>query len=126
MEKTVEKTRPKLPGGQIMKWKEQEHPTVYANVMAFGMTPFDIALVFGEIGDSTSTEVTGIPRVKILLAPEQAANLMQLLGVALKTFVENNGQLRTAGAVNLEDVHKQIAEADKNKQIANPNKKVTQ
>lgn len=100
-----------------MKWKEQEHPVVYANVMGLGMTPFDIALVFGEIGDSTSTEVTGIPRVKILLAPEQAANLMQLLGLALKTFVENNGQLRTSGAVNLEEINKQIADA---------NKKVTQ
>lgn len=104
----MEKPQPKLPSGQVMKWKEQEFPTVYANIMGLGMTPFDMALVFGEVGDSTATEVTGIPKVKILLSPEQASNLMQLLGVALKKFVENNGQLRTAGAVNIVEISKQL------------------
>ncbi len=104
----MEKPRPKLPSGQVVKWKEQECPTVYSNIMGFGMTPFDIALNFGEIGESTTTEVIGVPRVKVLLSPEQASNLMQLLGVALKKFTENNGQLRTAGAVNIVEISKQL------------------
>ncbi len=69
----------KMPNGKEMKWKEQDYPTVYANLMGVGMTPFDIAIVFGEVGDSTATEVIGIPRLKLLLAPEQAANLQKIL-----------------------------------------------
>ena len=105
----MENTQPKLPSGQVMKWKEQDYPTVYANLMGFGMSPFDIALVFGEIGDSTVSEVTGIPKVKVLLSPEQAANLAKLLGVAIATYVQNNGQLRTAGAVSLDDINSQLS-----------------
>ncbi len=104
----TEKPQPKLPSGQVMKWKEQDHPTVYANLMGFGMTPFDITLVFGEIGDSTPTEVTGIPRVKLLLSPEQASNLKTLLEVGLKNFTETNGPLRSAGAISIGDVSNQM------------------
>jgi hypothetical protein len=98
----------KLPSGQMMKWREQEFPTFYANLMGFAMSPFDISLLFGEIGDSTPTEVTGIPKVRIILSPEQASNLMKLLGVAIETYVANNGQLRTSGAVNVAEINKQV------------------
>ena len=91
-----------------MKWKEIDYPSVYANVMGFGMSPFDIALIFGEIGDSTPSQVLATPKVKLLLSPEQAANLMKLLGVALSAYVQNNGPLRPGGAVNLEDVTVQL------------------
>jgi hypothetical protein len=101
----------KLPSGQSLKWKDQEFPSFYANIMGFGMSPFDITLIFGEIGESTASEVTAIPKAKILLAPEQAANLMKLLGVALASYIENNGKLRTAGAVDLEEINAQIAAA---------------
>jgi hypothetical protein len=104
----TEKVHPKLPSGQIVKWKEQDFPSVYVNIMGFLLTPFDIGLLLGEVGESTATEVTGIPKVKVLLTPEQAANLMKLLSVALKTYVSNNGQLRTSGAVNLEEIDRQI------------------
>lgn len=105
----TEKNLPKLPSGQTVKWKDQEHPTVYANLMGFGMTPFDLSIIFGEVGDATPEHVTGIPRVKVLLTPEQASNLATLLGVALSTYVTNNGQLRTSGAVNVEDFTRQLA-----------------
>jgi hypothetical protein len=41
------------------------------------------------------------PRVKVLLAPEQAANLAKLLNSVLDQYVKNNGQLRTSGKVDL-------------------------
>ncbi|MHB1700942.1 MAG: DUF3467 domain-containing protein [Acidobacteriaceae bacterium] len=98
----------KLPTGQVMTWKQHEFPTVYANLMGFGISPFDITLIFGELGESTSTEVLGVPKVKILLSPEQASNLQKMLGIAVKTYVDNNGPLRTAGAVNVEELTKQV------------------
>jgi hypothetical protein len=103
------KPQPKLPSGQSVKWKEQEAPSVYANIMGFGMSTFDISLIFGEIAEATVTEVTAIPRAKIILAPEQAANLMKLLGLALTSYVENYGQLRTAGAIDMDQLQAQIA-----------------
>jgi hypothetical protein len=104
----TEKPQPKLPSGQVMKWKEQDYPSVYANIMGFAMSPFDISLIFGELGESSLTEVTGIPKVKVIVTPEQASNLMKLLGVTLTAYIENNGQLRTTGAVNVEEINAQI------------------
>lgn len=104
----AEKPQVKLPTGQVMKWKEQDYPSVYANIMGFSMSPFDISLIFGELGESTPAEVTGIPKVKVLLSPEQALNLVKLLGVAVAAYVEGNGQLRLAGAVDIEEINKQV------------------
>ena len=84
---------------QVNKFKEIEYPTVYSNMMGIGMTPFDIAIVFGEVDHATTDEVLAIPRVKVLLAPEQAANLLQMLGAALTKFSENNGNLRQLGRI---------------------------
>lgn len=103
-----EKSYPKLASGQVVKWKELDYPSVYANVIGIGLTPFDINLIFGEIGESTPTELSGIPKVKILLAPEQAANLMKLLSLVLETYREGNGQLRTAGAVDVDNIQAQL------------------
>jgi hypothetical protein len=104
----ADKTEPKLPSGQVAKWKDQECPTVYANMMGLAMTPFDITVILGEVGDAKPEEVTGIPRVKLLLSPEQASNLAKLLNAALEQYIENNGQLRTGGAVNLDDFKKHL------------------
>lgn len=111
----MEKSSPKLPGGQVMKWKDQEYPSVYANIMGLGLSPFDISLIFGEIGESTPTEVLATARVKVILSPEQASNLMKLLDAAITTYVQNNGQLRAGGAVNPEEINNQL-EAQRNKQ----------
>jgi hypothetical protein len=105
----VDKTEPKLPSGQVAKWKDQECPTVYANMMGLALTSFDIAVVLGEVGDVTPDVVTGIPRVKVLLSPEQASNLAKLLNAALGQYIETNGQLRAGGAVNLDDFKKHLA-----------------
>jgi len=79
--------------------------------MSFSVSPFDISFTLGEIGDATPTVVHAKPKVKILLAPEQAANLMKLLNVALQAYVQNNGVLRLGGAVNLDEVNEQIQAA---------------
>jgi Protein of unknown function (DUF3467) len=102
------KTQTKLPSGQSVKWREQEMPSVYANIMGFAMSPFDISIIFGEISEATITEVTAIPKAKVILTPEQAANLMKLLGVALASYISANGQLRTAGAIDMEQLEAQM------------------
>lgn len=104
----TEKIKAKLPSGQVVKWREQEIPPVYANIIGFGMSAFDIYLLFGEIGEATSSEVTAIPKVKVFLSPEQASNMMTLLSVALDSYVDRYGPLRTAGAVNLDDIRAQL------------------
>jgi hypothetical protein len=103
-----EKSQPKLTSGQVVKWKEHEFPSIYANIMGFGLSPFDISLTFGEISEATSTEVVAIPKAKVILSPEQAANLIKLLELGLSTYVQNNGQLRTSGAVDMEILAGQV------------------
>ena len=76
--------------------------------MGFALSPFDITLIFGEIGDATPTEVVGIPKARVILSPEQAANLIKLLDLGLATYVQNNGQLRTSGAVDTDLLASQV------------------
>ncbi len=90
------------------KWKDVEYPALYANMMGIGMTPFDINIILGEVTGSDETSVTGTPKIKILLAPEQAVNLMKLLSIAVDSYAKSNGALRTAGAVNVADVTKEM------------------
>lgn len=98
----------RLPSGRIVKWNTQDAPTVYANLMAFGLSQFDIHVIFGEIGESTPTETTGIPRVKVILSPEQAVNLMKLLSVATESYASANGKIRDSGAVDVEQMKAQV------------------
>lgn len=105
------KSEPAKVKKRIAKWKEGQYPTIYANMMGIGMTPFDINVMFGEVTDSDDNSVTGTPKVKILLAPEQAANLMKLLSVAVDSFATTNGALRSAGSVDVVDFSEQLEAA---------------
>jgi hypothetical protein len=75
------------------------------------MTPFDITLLFGEIQSATATELRANPRAKISISPELASNLHQLLGLALKAFVEGNGPLRPSGTLDVAEVTKQMTQS---------------
>ncbi len=105
--------KPKLPGGKTVRWQEIDYPTVYCNIMGLGMTPFDIAVTLGEVGEASPDEVTGIPRVKVLLSPEQAFNLQALLGLAISKYIQANGGLRSGGAVDLVEITRQMEEAQR-------------
>jgi hypothetical protein len=96
----TENNAPKLPSGQTVTWREDGLVTHYANLMALSMTPFDISLMFGEVGKATIEEVEGIARAKIILSPEQALNLMKLLSLAVEKYIQGNGPLRVSGAIN--------------------------
>lgn len=84
-------------------WETKDHPTVYANMMGIGMTPFDIGIIFGEVIKSDETTLTGTPKVKVLMTPEQAQNLIKLLGVAVSAYEQSNGAIRNSGAVDVGD-----------------------
>jgi hypothetical protein len=85
------------------KWLETDHASIYANMMGIGMSPFDIHILFGEVLHSDATSVTGVPRVKVILTPEQAQNLMKLLNIAVNAYTKTNGILRSAGAIDIHD-----------------------
>ena len=107
---------PKLPSGQTIRWAEGEMVSHYANIMALSMTPFDISVIFGQIGTATVSEVEAAAKVKVILSPEQAANLMKLLMVAVAKYTAGNGLLRTAGALDEEEFAKVL---DSNSVVTN-------
>ncbi len=90
---------------QRIEWREDQFPSVYSNVTSVGITPFDISVICGEVESAAPAAVKAKPHVKIILSPEQASLLMQMLQQALKRFVEGNGPLRPTGsqALNPED-----------------------
>ncbi len=75
-------------------WKEIDFPTVYANILGVALTPFDIGLIFGQVGMISEDKIEGIPQVKVLLSPEQAANLLKVLKGAIDAYVKGSGSLR--------------------------------
>lgn len=95
--------KPKLSTGQVVAWNEEKGTSFYSNLMGIAMTPFDIGIIFGQIGQATSTNVEGLMQAKILLSPEQVKNLIKLLSIALEKYVSVNGALRLGGDLN-EDV----------------------
>jgi hypothetical protein len=98
--KKLEAVIPK-PLTRTAKFKEIEYPSIYSNIMGIAATPFDVGIIFGEVVAAEGNEVVANPRVKVLLAPEQAENLAKLLNSVLDQFVKNNGQLRAGGNVAL-------------------------
>jgi hypothetical protein len=93
-------TKKNAPSGgsksQKQVWKRLEHPSYYANIMQVGLSPFDISIVFGKVADANAEEVTCIPSATVTIAPEQAANLMQMLAASLEGYVKQFGNLRAA------------------------------
>jgi hypothetical protein len=100
----------KLPTGQIINWNTQNLASVYANIMAISMTAFDLSIMFGEIGYATPESVEAVGRVKIILSPEQASNLIKLLSVAVEKYAATNGDLRTSASVDVEAFSKTLTE----------------
>lgn len=87
---------------QRIEWKDEQIPSIYANVMAIGITPFDISILLGEVEGASESVVKAKPKVKVIVAPEQASVLMQMIAQGLKTFVDGNGQLRPIGKQQLD------------------------
>jgi len=100
--------KPKMPTGQSVNWNEAKQQVFYSNLLGLSMTPFDVGILFGQIGNATATEIEGHVQAKILLSPEQVQNLIKLLTIALSQYVENNGKLRDGGALNEETFLKEM------------------
>lgn len=79
-----------------------DHPTVYSNFMGVGATQFDIAIIFAEVTGMDGPQALATPRVKVLLSPEQAANLIRMVGETLQVYVKHNGPLRRLGEIGPE------------------------
>lgn len=86
---------------RAVKWKEVEFPTVYSNTTGIGMTAFDINLIFGEIAHADAETTIAIPRVRIVLSPEQAVNVAKMLTMATETYRKANGEIRSSGAIDI-------------------------
>lgn len=82
-------------------------PSVYANNVAIGNSPFDIRIVFGEIGDSTPTKITIHQKVQVTMSWLQAKILLEFLGRHVRGYEEKNGSISLPsmpGPVSVEDL----------------------
>lgn len=96
-------------GTQKSRFKDVEYPTIYCNMMGIGATAYDITLILGEVESATKDEVVGIPKMKLLLAPEQAQNLLTMVKAVLDQYIKHNGPLRESGRVVMPDLDAALA-----------------
>lgn len=68
-------------------------PTVYANNLAIGNSPFDVRIIFGEIGDSTPAKITVYQKVQVTMSWLQAKLLLEFLGRHVRGYEEKNGEI---------------------------------
>lgn len=87
---------------EIKGFKDVEFPSLYSNFMGVGANPFDISIVFAEV-DQRGISTEAMPKMKVMMAPEQAANLIVMLSKTLQQYVATNGPLRNGGRMNLSD-----------------------
>jgi hypothetical protein len=80
--------------------KDAQYPTLYSNFMGVGASPFDVSIIFAEV-DQSEEGSSAIPRMKVIMAPEQAANLIYMLSQVLKQYVAANGKLRAGGRMDV-------------------------
>jgi hypothetical protein len=85
------------PKQQNQTWKKNDHPAYYSNIMQIALTPFDVSIVFGMVSEVSAEEITCVPNAKVTISPEQAANLMRMLGASLQGYVKQFGNLRPSG-----------------------------
>ena len=100
--------KPKLSSGQTVTWNEEKMMTYYSNLIGIAMSPFDIGIIFGQIGKGDQNELEGLGLAKVILSPEQAQNLVKLLMMSLAKYVTTSGELRAAGAINEESFLEQL------------------
>jgi hypothetical protein len=81
---------------QIHGFQDVEVPSLYTNFMGVGTTPFDVSIIFAEV-DQRDGKTEAMPKIKVMMAPEQAANLAGMLTQALHQFILANGKLRSSG-----------------------------
>jgi hypothetical protein len=105
VEATVDKIRQKTV------WREIDAPTIYANVVGVGSTPYDVNFILGEIDGATAEQVNAKPLLKVILSPELAANLATLLNVVMESYVSGNGPLRTIALSNTDDMKRRMLES---------------
>lgn len=105
MDATVDRIRQKTV------WKEIDTPALYGNVIGVGSTPYDISIVIGELEGATSEQVNAKPLLKLILAPELAANLATLLTVVMEGYVSGNGPLRVTALSNTDEMKRRIADS---------------
>lgn len=86
----------KNPSVQTQVWKNVEYPSYYANFLGVGLSPFDISIILGEIAETTPNQITANPKAKVLLSPEQASNLIEMLTAALEAYSKAQGPLRNS------------------------------
>jgi hypothetical protein len=84
-------------GPQKLEWQQGQYPSVYSNIASVSFSPFDISILYGEVDTATLDTISAKPLTKLVVSPEQASILVQMLTQALQKYTETNGQLRHAG-----------------------------
>jgi hypothetical protein len=72
----------------------EQVPTVYANNITFGITGFDIRIMFGEVMSVAEGVANVQPRVQVNMSWLEAKVLYKFLDANIRMYEERNGSLR--------------------------------
>lgn len=74
--------------------RHESYTTVYANFAQCALTPWDISILFGELGEAITGEAAVIDRVAVTLTPQLAKALLGILTANLRGYEAQFGEIQ--------------------------------
>jgi hypothetical protein len=74
--------------------KAPDFKIVYSNVVRSGVSPWDIRLVFGQIGESDEQIPVAEDLVTVVMSPPQAKSVLQILGGIIQSYEAIFGEIK--------------------------------
>jgi hypothetical protein len=90
--------------------RRENHPVVYTNFAEVGSTPWDIRVIFSQLGDSVGGKAAVTDLVSVVMTPALAKALVSVLNANLKGWEKENGEIQMPLSIKRE-AEKRVAEA---------------
>jgi hypothetical protein len=88
----------------------KDYQTVYANFAQIGQTPWDVRLLFSQLGEIDVDQGGVTDLVTIVITPALAKALINVLITNIKAYERDNGEIKLPESI-LREVEKRTAEA---------------
>jgi hypothetical protein len=90
---SAESSTPESPQAEIPQVYGETFAVVYSNWIQAGRTPWDIALVFGQIRETSPGNPAIVHLVNVVMTPQMAKALIGTLRVTVRDYEKDNGEI---------------------------------
>lgn len=79
---------------ELERLRDENYKTIYSNWVQAGRTPWDVALVFGNVREIQPGETAILELINVTLTPALAKALINTLAATVKEYERENGEIQ--------------------------------